>query len=395
MSSKEIQQVDRKTKLGNFGIHDKIEIENREFHVHTGTIVENRKIVSEVFERGLFLISREYSLDLRSETQKVDYDYLNSITQDFHYRVIEELEALYSIEAKLMRFRHPRSHYHLGVLFLKRNLYPEAIRQFEIAIQQQEKYIEAHLGLGISYLKARQFQKALQTFQETLSFSEKYPDLLNFSGLVYLFLSDYDRAMSLFKEAIELNPNYVECQFNLGVALYKSALAGAKDPKAVAVPARVSIYLKQVRDLEKYRDDYWQKEFNQLLELLKDNNHEIILPQLEELQLKLVDMVTDKEKIYEFYLRFLFGGKELSLDTIDKYERYFGDNTLKNNRYPDFWNDFGTFNLIKSRALYLKAISEFERALELASDYHEAKTNLEKIKSNEKGFLILLRAILK
>ena len=30
-------------------------------------------------------------------------------------------------------------------------------------------------------------------------------------------------------------PKYVEAQFNLGVALYKSALHGAHDPEAVAV----------------------------------------------------------------------------------------------------------------------------------------------------------------
>ncbi len=379
----------------NIGVYDTIEIEGREFHITTGTLLEDRRIITEVFERGMFLISREYSLDLRSETKQLNYDFLNYVTQEFHYRVIEELEALYTIETKLSRYRHPKSFYHLGLLFLKRNLYPEAIRQFEKAIQFDKRYLEAYMGLGVSYLKSRQFDEALRTFQNTLNFNERYPDLLNFFGLAYLFKGDYERSMSLFKEAIQLNPNYIECQFNFGVALYKSALDGVKDPRAVAVPARVSIYLKQVRDLEKYKSESWQKQFNQVLDLLKDNNHEIIIPQLEELQLRLVDVVTDKEKKFEFYLRFLFGGKEMDLETIEKYEPYFVNGVGKTNRYPDFWNDLGTFNLIKSRALYLKAMSDFERALDLASDYDEARKNLEKIKSNEKGFLILLRAILK
>lgn len=161
------------------------------------------------------------------------------------------------------------------------------------------------------------------------------------------------------------------------------------------MPARVSIYLKQVRDLPKYRLPHWQKEFNQLLELLKDNNHKMILPQLEQFQLRLVDVLSDREKIYEFYLRFLFGGKELSLETIEKYEQYFFSSSDDHTHYPDYWNDLGTFHLIKSRGLYLKAMADFEKAIALAPTFEDAQHNLKMVKSHDKGFLILLRAILK
>jgi len=381
--------------LENFGVHDKIEIDTREFHIHTGTVVEHKKIISEVFEKGMFLTSREYSIHLRSRTQQMNYEFLNNITQEFHNSVIDELEALYRIEEKLNRFKHSISHYHLGSLFLKRNLYKEAIRQFAKAIEQDTKFVRAYNGLGISFLKARNFEKALQVFDKALNIGEKYPDLINYTGLVYLFLGDFDRATTLFKEAININPNYYECQLNLGVALYKSALEGVKDPKAVAVPARVIIYLKQVRDTDRYKHPHWQKEFNQLLELLKDNNHEVILPEIENFQLRLVDFTSEKERIYEFYLRFLFGGDELTPETIEKYEKYFHAKGGNLEKYPDYWNDLGVFHLIKSRSLYLRSLSEFENAIKLAPGFKEAKKYRDMIKSNEKGFLILLRAILK
>ena len=381
--------------MENFGLHDKIEIEDREFHIHTGTLLEHKKIITEIFEKGMFLTAREYSVELRSETRKMNYDFLNRITQEYHNSVIDELEALYRIEEKLQRFQHPISRYHLGSLFLKRNLYPEAIRQFIKAIEQDPKYVRAYNGLGISYLKSKKFEKALQTFQKALSLSEKYPDLINYTGLAHLFLGDFDHATTLFKEAININPNYYECQLNLGVALYKSALDGVKDPKAVAVPARVIIYLKQVRDLERYKQVYRQREFNQLLELLKDNNHEVILPEIEKFQLRMVDFSSEKDKIYEFYLRFLFGGDELSPDTIEKYERFFVSTEGNLQKYPDYWNDLGIFHLIKSRSLYLRALSEFEKAIDISEDFKEAKEYRDMIRSNEKGFLILLRAILK
>ena len=201
--------------------------------------------------------------------------------------------------------------------------------------------------------------------------------------------------MNLFKEAIQLNPKYSECQFNLGIALYKSALDGVKDPKAVAVPARVSIYLKEVQSFQRYHGIYWEKDFSQLHELLKDNNHEIIMPQLEQFQLKLVDIASEKDKVYEFYLRFLFGGRDIDSGIINMYQNSFENNAKENKKYPDYWNDRGIFNLIKSRNLYLNAISEFEKAIELSPKFNDAKQNLEKIKSNDKGFMILLRAVLK
>jgi len=91
---------------------------------------------------------------------------------------MDELEALYNIESKLERYRHPRSHYYLGVLFLKRHLYEEAIKQFKLAIEQDNSFVKAYMALGISYLKFRQFKAALNTFERALSVSEKYPDFL-------------------------------------------------------------------------------------------------------------------------------------------------------------------------------------------------------------------------
>ena len=382
--------------MEDIGLHNKLEITDREFHIHTGTLIEQQKIISEVFEKGMFLISREIDMDLRSDNIKsFDYDFLNSVTQNFHQQVMDEIDALYQIEEKLKKFRHPKSHYRLGVLFLKRNLYNEAIRQLKLAIELEEGFTKALIGLGISYLKSGKFKESLETFESTVSQTNKYPDVINYHGLAHLFLGAYDKAMNLFKDAIQLNPKYAECQFNLGIALYKSALDGVKDPKAVAVPARVSIYLKEVQSLQRYHGIYWEKDFSQLHELLKDNNHKIILPQLEQFQLKLVDIASEKDKVYEFYLRFLFGGRDIDSGIINMYQNSFENNAKENKKYPDYWNDRGIFNLIKSRNLYLNAISEFEKAIELSPKFNDAKQNLEKIKSNDKGFMILLRAILK
>ncbi|MCB0314777.1 MAG: hypothetical protein KDH84_16220, partial [Calditrichaeota bacterium] len=74
-------------------------------------------------------------------------------------------------------------HYYLGILFLRRNLFEEAVHQFTTSIDQDNNFMRAYMGLGISYLKSRQFSTAMATFQKALSMSEKYPDFLNYHGL--------------------------------------------------------------------------------------------------------------------------------------------------------------------------------------------------------------------
>ena len=163
--------------MEDFGLHDKLELENREFHIHTGTVVKDQKIISEVFEKGMFLISREVDVDFRNELNTFDYEFLNEKTQEFHHQLIDELEALYQIDSKLKRYKHPKSHYRLGVLFLRRNLFDEAINQFKIAIDQDGSFTKAYQGLGICYLKTRQFKRALETFTFLVEQNDQYPDV--------------------------------------------------------------------------------------------------------------------------------------------------------------------------------------------------------------------------
>jgi hypothetical protein len=51
--------------------------------------------------------------------------------------------------------------------------------------------------------------------------------------------------------------------------------------------------------------------------------------------------------------------------------------------------------MIQCRHLFLKSVAEFEKAVELNKDYTDANNNLSLIRNVKKGFLILLRAILK
>ena len=67
----------------------------------------------------------------------------------------------------------------------------------------------------------------------------------------------------------------------------------------------------------------------------------------------------------------------------------------QNQDYADIWNNLGVIHLIQCRNLFLQALTEFNRSLELNPGFDKAIKNKKLVENDGKEFLILLRAILK
>jgi hypothetical protein len=91
----------------------------------------------------------------------------------------------------------------------------------------------------------------------------------------------------------------------------------------------------------------------------------------------------------------MYGGRELDYTELVSYEDRILKLAEQRDKFADYWNEMGTIHIIQCRHLFLKAVEEFDKAVELNNHYADAKKNSELIKNIRKGFLILLRAILK
>jgi hypothetical protein len=96
-----------------------------------------------------------------------------------------------------------------------------------------------------------------------------------------------------------------------------------------------------------------------------------------------------------FFLRFLYGGKELTRNDINIYERIIRTGSKNYESFTDYWNDLAIIHLIQCRDSFIKAIDDFETSVKLNPKYKDSNDSLELIKRGKKGFLILLRAVLK
>ena len=86
-----------------------------------------------------------------------------------------------------MRYRHPKSHYYLGILFLKRNLFEESIREFKTSLEQDHSFNRAFIGLGVSYEIPEICNRQRNVFKTALNMAKKFPGFLNYYRLAHLF----------------------------------------------------------------------------------------------------------------------------------------------------------------------------------------------------------------
>jgi tetratricopeptide (TPR) repeat protein len=287
------------------------------------------------------------------------------------------------------------AHFKLGSIFFYRNILSEAIENFEQSIQLKNDFVPAYVRLGKCYIKRGEYGKAVEIYEQGLKIQPDFLDLSNSLGVSLTFANEYDKATSVLQETIKKKPDFDEANFNLGVVLFLSTLEGSSAQEKAIVPSRVIRYIKALNELERYQESYWQELFELTLQKISEGNLEDILESLRDLQLKLVTQLKIDVLIESFYLKFMYGGRELDYEELESYENRFKQLQEQRENFADYWNEMGIIHIIQCRHLFLQSVKEFEKAVGLNKNYLEASNNLELIKNIKNGFLILLRAILR
>jgi tetratricopeptide (TPR) repeat protein len=382
--------------LKSIVLHSKLTIDGREFHIHTGTVPERNIIQSEIFESGKFVTSAQQLYQMRKESDLAARDeYLKSMASELHNDTMEEINKLFTIEAKIRPLRLHLPHYKLGLLFYHKDLLADAQKNFQLVVQLKPEFIPAYIHLGKTFIKLHEFDKAFDVLIQAYKMNSEYADLANCVGVVLSFLKHYQKAISILQQALKKNPEFDEANFNLGVALFRSTIDEMKPEEKAVVPSRVLRFIKSLKTLERYKNDDWQMAFGTTLDEINGGDINRIVAALESLQLKLITYLDIDTLMESFYLKFMYGGRELTFEELDSYERRMSDLSVQRKNFADYWNELGTVHMIQCRHLFLNAVDEFEQAVTLNANYDDAKNNLQLIKNVRKGFLILLRAILK
>ncbi|MFQ5649215.1 MAG: tetratricopeptide repeat protein [bacterium] len=374
--------------MENLGLNKDVSVGRRTFHVETNFLNSAGLIVSNTFLDGQVIDSKEVSVRAGLPDQEV-----GALLNEVHQQTITDMEILYYIDEKVKTVRHASSANKLGLLFLQKNLYRESIEQFNLALEIDPGLSEVLANLGKALLMTDSLDEAIEVLERGTQQAPQYADIQNYLGIAYLYKEDFDPAVLHLQEAISLNSNYIGAYYHLGMALLAKSVTrtGTPQPGSEETRQRAIDYLAKAAERMVNRqianfDAVMTKVDNQAYE---DAVNEFLLSKPKEVLTHFLDIEN------EFYLKFMYGGKGKDDAFIAEYVNKLRELIAKHPAYADIHNNMGIANLIQCRNLFLKALEEFRAALKINPRFKKAEKNLKLAENDGKGFLILLRAILK
>ena len=375
--------------MENIGLNGDIQAGGKNFHIQTQYLEPGEKIVSNIFEDGKVIISKTVEVAAETPTQDI-----KMTVNKLHKEISKELELLFYISEKVRTIQHAVSNNKLGIVFLEKNLFDEAIEEFKRALHVDPDFTEGYNNLGYVYIKKNMLNEARDMFIQGIEKNANYADLHKNLGVTYFLLNDFRDAIKELSKAIEINPDYVDALFNLSLVYLKSIVDDLQD----TLPSKVE-RLNQTKNLlitiiEK-NHNYKEQNLNSALEFIDANNFSDAFKALQNAESD--QLIKNELECFEdeFYLNFMFGGKGKDDEFIQDYTKRLQQATEKYPEYADIRNDLGVAYLIQCRNLFLKGLEEYRNALKINPEYKRAEKNLKLAENDGKGFLILLRAILK
>lgn len=115
--------------------------------------------------------------------------------------------------------RSARSHYNIGVAYMRQNQPDKAIPNFKNALECRTKYAKAHFGLGVALVDTGRYREAIAHFNQALQIKPDYADVHCSLGAALTDTGDTVNAFYHLKKALQLEPDFVAAHVNLGTLL--------------------------------------------------------------------------------------------------------------------------------------------------------------------------------
>ena len=382
--------------MSDIGFNDNLEIAGRTFHIQTASSTGKGSIRCEIFENGRVLSTAEVDFERRTRSQRHSVeDRLKNVVESLHQEMMSEIELLFTIGEKVKKLGHAPSNSKIGLIYLQNNLIDDAIHHFQLAIKNDPNYLEAYNNLGLTYIQMGDISKACQVYASAVQKGINYTDLHNNYGLSLLLNGQYQKSLSEIQKALKLNKDYKEAHYNI-VLLYLRSILSDKTGEVLPPPSiRIQRALEHLEIIKESKIKVFENIYDKITKYIDNGETAPAVKILEEYRNKVFPRDLSSLISTNFYLKFMYGGKGLDNNTINRYENRLKGALEENPDYADIWNNLGVIHLIQCRNLFLQALGEFRKALDINPDFEKAQKNKKLVENDGKEFLILLRAILK
>jgi len=375
----------------DFGLNSEIRVGKRKLHLQTSYAAESRKVSVSVFDEGRLVDKRETILDEHARQEQVRDD-----VQHFHDLVHSDLELLFFVANKVRVSNQPAALKKMANLFLEKGFYEEAVEHFGLTLKSDAGQHDCYFSLSRACFQMGKYQSALENLLVALEHTPDYPDIHLLLGKTYWQMNRPILAIAAFKKAIQLNDSYHQAHFTLGLCLIQSAVRDPRQTELEPPIIRVKKGAEHLRRAMALSADYQRKVMQAGFEKLEGNkNLEAAIAEFEKAYTPPAHAAKSAIADGEFYVKFMFAGLGKDNRTLNHYIKTIEKTVAQNPHYADLHRSLGTAYLINGWHYFIKATEEFREAIKINPSFEKAKKSLKLLENDSRGFLILLRAILK
>jgi tetratricopeptide (TPR) repeat protein len=367
------------------GLNNDVLVGGRRFHVQTTYSANNEKILSHIFDNGRVIERREVAV-----TDEVRNATLPKKLKVVHQEMISEMELLYYIAEKVRQVRHPMSCTKLGLVFMGKNLLDDALVFFQMAAELDPNSPEVYCNLGYVNLRRGDFATAEAILRKGVQLAPGFADLHHHLGVACMEQRKFPASLQALRTALDINANFFQAHFHYGQALLMSRNPANSAESFLSFKAVQEHLTRAAEGFPAYRTPRLEK----ALQLIDEGAYDLATQELQSLRQE-INPESDLGFEHEFYLKFMYGGKGKDDEYIQHYTNRLRLAIRDYPDYADLHNSLGVAYLIQCRNLFLRALEEFRVALRINPIFKRAEKNLKLSENDGKGFLILLRAILK
>lgn len=99
-------------------------------------------------------------------------------------------------------------HYDSGWAYLDKNLYDEAIEEFEKCIKIDPEFFKAYCNLGVILIKKKKYTQAINQLKAAIKIDTQFKQAYFNLGIAYLKIGNYEEAKRAANAALRIDPNY-------------------------------------------------------------------------------------------------------------------------------------------------------------------------------------------
>lgn len=377
--------------MANLGFNSNLQIDKKKLHIQTGLSQEQRRISVSVFEGGTLVDKREFPLDPLTPE-----DHLEQEVRQYHDFVLTDLEMLFFVARQVRISKSLPAIKKMGQLFLKKGFLNEAIEFFEIMQKGDPLGWDCQYEIGQAFFQKGEYDEAVRYLLEALKAKPSYPDYHGYLAKIYWKLGQYGDAIKSFRKAVEFNPAYHQAYYQHALLLIESAI---ENPQHIDLPPpieRIRHAVQLLRKTASLSDSYNERMLISGIEKLDDREDlPAALLDLEQAYQPPLHLEFAQMMDAEFYLKFMFASMDKDNRELRHYIQILEKAVALHGDFADLHQSLSLAYLIRGWQYFSKAIEELRAAVAINPTFEKAQKNLRLLENDGRGFLILLRSILK